>query len=562
MDIYLFYLVVGIIVFVLFTIGIGTNDAANSMGTAYGSMVFTLRRALLYGSICEIIGAVSIGAFVSETIQKGIVDPDFYKDDPLIYMSGMFSALFGAMVWLFIASILGIPVATTQCIIGGLLGFSIINDQGKSLQIQSIINVVLSWITSPLAGFLVAYCLTKVINHLILYPENSVKRKKRAKRFFPFFVSFTVGIMFLLFIGIIFDQLKIKKYVSYLTCLGIFVISFLISWLYLIPKLTTNFDATKIITKFQNDLDKIKDAEKAAKKENVDAKSHQELKFKDISCLEDVNQHIKLAEIVTDATKNFKQGTEEDSDRTRLLVENLSKDIETNLEDDFPSSNSDDDSDSGSELLLALGSSDTKKIQVTKTSTDHESERAKKENFIRVYQYEINKLGSTIALFLFLQKIASLILAFGHGGNDLANGVGPLAMILSIYKTESTTAKIDSNIWLMAVGGLLLAIGENLFGKRVLKTVGEKITPLTPVSGYIAQFSSSLVTIVATKIGMPISTTQILIGAITGVGAGNHGFKKGVNYKVLLKTGITWIFTLPIAAINSLLIYYIFNLIF
>eukprot|EP01155_Anaeramoeba_flamelloides_P042658 Anaeramoba_flamelloidesc36411_g1_i2.p1 GENE.c36411_g1_i2~~c36411_g1_i2.p1 ORF type:complete len:118 (-),score=9.94 c36411_g1_i2:25-378(-) len=107
MDFFLFFLVSGLIAFTLFMIWSGANDAANSMGTAYGSKVFTLRRALTYGAICEMLGSISIGNFVSETIRSGIVKPSSYENEPLVFMYGMFAALFGAMLWLVIASYFG-----------------------------------------------------------------------------------------------------------------------------------------------------------------------------------------------------------------------------------------------------------------------------------------------------------------------------------------------------------------------------------------------------------------------------------------------------------------------
>ncbi|KAJ3445376.1 phosphate transporter [Anaeramoeba flamelloides] len=584
------------------------------MGTAYGSKVFTLRRALIYGAICEMLGSISIGNFVSETIRSGIVKPSSYENEPLVFMYGMFAALFGAMIWLFIASCVGIPIATTQCIIGGLIGFSLIHDHGKALDIKIIINIFISWVSSPLAGFIFSFFLIKLSQKFLLRPKKQEIRENRTKKLFPIFFSLTVGIMGLLIFGVVFESFKVKDWVVYTIYASIFVLCYLFARFLLVKSLLRkslkNLDINPQLRdfKFQNvRKNPISDIENNQNNSLINITKSQNYESDDMES--ERLPDSKITKVSNSSKKNtMEKGTntssEDIQEKSEVGVnETIMKEIDEvdEFDDDSGGKNSDqpnrdnkndinlqdlntrlkdknnkkfddDDDDDDDENSFSIGEEQAQSEQLITGNTmlddevidltnDHTTQDQSKKTQrqqdilgVNLYQVELKKLGGSVIFLLFLQKVASFLLAFGHGGNNLANGVGPMSMILSIYNTKSTVAETQNHLWMMAAGGGLLGLGEILFGKRVLRTVGEKITLLTPISGYVAQFASSLVTILATVIGMPVSTTQILIGSVAGVGAANLGFKKGVNYKVLAKTGLLWIFTLPISAINALII--------
>src|SRR3972149_5771013 len=103
---------------------IGANDVSNAMGTSVGSGALTLVRAVFIAAIFEFAGAFFAGAQVSQTIQRGLVDPDLFLTTPLVLILGMCGALLGTGIWLQIASYFGWPVSTTHAIVGAILGFS------------------------------------------------------------------------------------------------------------------------------------------------------------------------------------------------------------------------------------------------------------------------------------------------------------------------------------------------------------------------------------------------------------------------------------------------------
>jgi sodium-dependent phosphate transporter len=123
-----FWLVIwGFIIAFVLAFGIGANDVANSFGTSVGSKVLTLKQACILATIFEILGAILIGAKVSGTIRKGIVNPMEFEGDEITLMLGYVSALTGCCIWLIVATILNLPVSGTHSIVGATVGMAIVS---------------------------------------------------------------------------------------------------------------------------------------------------------------------------------------------------------------------------------------------------------------------------------------------------------------------------------------------------------------------------------------------------------------------------------------------------
>ena len=104
--------------------GVGANDVANAMGTSVGAKALTIKQAILIAMLFEFCGAYLAGGEVTDTIRKGIINPDYLSDHPDLLVYGMLSALLAAGTWLFVASLMGWPVSTTHSIVGALVGFA------------------------------------------------------------------------------------------------------------------------------------------------------------------------------------------------------------------------------------------------------------------------------------------------------------------------------------------------------------------------------------------------------------------------------------------------------
>jgi len=155
--------------------------------------------------------------------------------------------------------------------------------------------------------------------------------------------------------------------------------------------------------------------------------------------------------------------------------------------------------------------------------------------------------------FAVLVIITSCTVAFAHGANDVANAIGPLAAVVEIVKYNVVPEKVPVEMWVLALGGLGIVAGLATFGYRVMRLVGTKVTEITPSRGVAADLSTMATVLTCSKMGLPISTTHTLVGAIIGVGLA-RGIT-AIDRKVVGAIFTSWIATIPIAAGLTVLFY-------
>ena len=164
-------------------------------------------------------------------------------------------------------------------------------------------------------------------------------------------------------------------------------------------------------------------------------------------------------------------------------------------------------------------------------------------------------------IFAILMIVTACAMAFAHGSNDVANAIGPLAAVVSIVgHNGEIAAKAELAWWILPLGGIGIVLGLAIFGKRVMATIGNGITHLTPSRGFAAELAAASTVVIASGTGLPISTTQTLVGAVLGV-----GMARGIaalNLGVVRNIVISWIVTLPIGAGLSIVFFYILKSIF
>lgn len=184
-----------------------------------------------------------------------------------------------------------------------------------------------------------------------------------------------------------------------------------------------------------------------------------------------------------------------------------------------------------------------------------DSEEAGKEKYAQVER-----------VFRYLQTITACFVAFAHGSNDVANAVGPLAGIVSLFDgmvfREGATigAAVPVPTWVLLIGGAGIVVGLATYGYKVIETIGTKITEITPSRGFAAEFGAATTILVGSRIGLPLSTTHTIVGAVIGV-----GFARGMNalnLKIIWNIVKSWIYTLPFTAIVTVLLYTVLKWIF
>ena len=130
-----------------------------------------------------------------------------------------------------------------------------------------------------------------------------------------------------------------------------------------------------------------------------------------------------------------------------------------------------------------------------------------------------NEKKDIYTLFNFPLIIGVALLCFAHGANDVANAVGPLAAIVSTFNdTNEIASKVSIPFWVMFIGAIGISFGLLLFGPKLIKTVGQKITRLNAPRAYCVAISSAITVLIATTLGLPVSSTHIAIGSIFGIG--------------------------------------------
>ncbi len=165
-------------------------------------------------------------------------------------------------------------------------------------------------------------------------------------------------------------------------------------------------------------------------------------------------------------------------------------------------------------------------------------------------------------LFIYLQILSACFVAFAHGANDVANAIGPMSAVLSVAMAggDSIAAKTPVPLWVLALGGIGIVAGLATWGWRVMETIGRKITHLTPTRGFSAEFGAATTIVIATKLGLPISTTHTLVGAVLGVGLA-RGIG-AVNMGTIKDVIVSWVITIPAGAVLAIIFFYSLRLFF
>ena len=406
---YTILLIAGFIGFFM-AFGIGANDVANSMGTSVGSKAITIKQAIIIAAIFEFLGAFLAGGEVTSTIRKGIVDPQLYVNETNIFVIGMLSALLAGGTWLYVASLRGWPVSTTHTIVGSIIGFVLITKGVDAVSWGKVGNIAMSWVTSPLFSWTLAFGLYISAKKLILDRSNP---GEAAIKYIPFY-------------------------------------SFLVA---------------------------------------------------------------AVISLVT-ARKGLKHvGVEFSDNEVYLFIAIFSS-------------------------LVGLATA----------------------FFLRNNKEQIMREGGIEFAFGLLMIVSASAMAFAHGSNDVANAIGPLAAIVSVVDTGEIGSKAAISPWVLFIGGIGIVFGLATLGSRVIKTVGRKITALTPSLGFSAEMATASTVVAASYLGFPISTTHTLVGGVIGVGLAKGA--EHLDFASIKRIIASWLVTIPAGAAFTVLFYVLLRIIF
>lgn len=452
---------------------IGANDVANAMGTSVGSGALTVKRAVIIAAVLEFAGAFFVGSHVSETIRKGIIDPEIFFGHEMDLVFGMIGALLAAAIWLQIASYFGWPVSTTHSIVGAVLGFGVMYGGMHVAEWGTVGSIVSSWVISPVMSGTIAYLIFSFLRRAIYYSDDPVRAAKRVTPYLVF-VVFLVLTLTMVFKGLKNLNLDMGFGQAMLVATGVGLLAALIGYFLV------------------NRIEPVKIEERELQK-----------------------QPGGVGKGVSKALKQLNKASEQAQGVLKDQIDNLLHDLKTiNKEVDRGT-------------MVERGSAEYNTVQ---------------------------------RIFVYLQILSAAFVAFAHGANDVANAVGPLAAVITILKTGQLAMKAPVPLWVLGLGGVGIVVGLATWGWRVMVTIGKKITELTPTRGFAAEFSTAVTIVLASKLGLPISTTHTLVGGVLGVGLA-RGIS-ALNLRVVTNIVVSWIITIPAGAVGAIVVYHILKVIF
>ncbi len=452
---------------------IGANDVANAMGTSVGSGALTVKQAVILAAFLEFAGAFFVGTHVSETIRKGIINPEIFTGHEMDLVFGMMGALLAAGMWLQIASYFGWPVSTTHSIVGAVLGFGVMYGGLAVADWAKVASIVSSWIVSPLLAGSIAFVLFSTIRRIIYYSDNPVGKAKQVTPYLVFFV-FLVLTLTLVFKGLKNLKLNMEFPQAFAIAVVVGLIASLVSY-FLVKRI-------RIVRVSERSL---------------------------------VRQPVTVSNQIAKALQHLEKASRKAFGETKVRIEHIKQNL------------ADIEKEAEYGTTIERGSSEYNTVE---------------------------------RIFVYLQILSAAFVAFAHGANDVANAVGPLAAVISLLKTGVVAMKSEVPLWVLGLGGVGIVIGLATWGWRVMLTIGKKITELTPTRGFCAEFSAAITIVVASKMGLPISTTHTLVGGVLGV-----GLARGIgalNLRVVGNIVISWIITIPAGALGAIFFYYVLKTIF
>jgi PiT family inorganic phosphate transporter len=164
-------------------------------------------------------------------------------------------------------------------------------------------------------------------------------------------------------------------------------------------------------------------------------------------------------------------------------------------------------------------------------------------------------------LFGRFQLLSACFVAFAHGSNDVGNAIAPLAAIVYINRTGSVpTDGITIPLWILILGGAGIVGGLAVWGKKVIATIGENIIALQPSSGFCAELATATTILIASRLGLPVSTSHALVGGVVGIGLVQN--LKSIKFQTLKGIAAAWLITIPVSAVLSAAIFSIARILF
>ncbi|KAM0714222.1 hypothetical protein Q7P37_010009 [Cladosporium fusiforme] len=549
---------IGTIFFLISAWGIGANDVANSYATSVSAKSLTMVQAGCLAVITEFIGAIALGQQVTSTIRSGVFQIEPFENSPGVLILANVIAEIGSATWLTVCTKLGFPVSTTQSIVGALVGVGIASDIAVNWgwKSNSVSQIAASWGIAPCiaAGF--GALLMMSIKVLVHWQKDPLKAGLRV---ITFYYGLTAGILTLFIVisgghGIPTpEEMGAGKIIGIV--LGVFFGVWALSAAFFLPyyyrKLIMEDNRLRfwhipmgpLLWKENPNIYWPGNPEGAIVPDYYSAESkgtegHKDLPVDQKRYSDEVDQKNGLKPVAP-------------SQPTWNTTESDGGDSVSNNHDDATAKARQNDLAAVDALpwthprrawatLRMVLLHGVKKDVVAIQSKGLQDIHARAPVFDSKVEY----------LFTTAQICSAMIMSIAHGASDVSNAIGPFTTEYQTWKSGVTNAETDTPTWIKAVGGLTLGVGFWTYGYHMMSSLGNKLTKTTPTRGYSMELAAAITVLLASRLGLPVSTTQCITGAIIGVALTNGDYKS-LNWKQFGKIFLGWVLTVPASGLIS-----------
>lgn len=547
------------------TFGNGANDVANAYATSVAARTLTMPQVGFLSVITEFVGAVALGSRVTGTIKNDIIDLNRFTDTPSVLILVMTCAEIGSAFWLLTATKLGFPVSTTQTVVGALVGAGIASQAQVSWDWESegVAQVAASWGVAPALSACFAAILFATLKFCILEREDSFGKAMKA---IPFYLAFT-GAVLALFITIEapgtpeLEDLGAGTAVGIV--LGVFFGVLLIAYVFFVPYFRRRLvkkdprmrpwhiilgplllredpplffpgkDNAIVIDYYESAHDESNDLEE---KNKGGGENQAEKKS---------GGNVTLGNNNGSNDENLTPASQGDVERGGVVIQDGAVVRRMNREPepeerflaptaDFPVLHPKRIWGYTKYILLQ---------GVTRDCVTHSSAQlAAVHGKAKRYDNRVEHLWT------YAQVASAIMMSIAHGSNDVANAVGPWVAAYQTYQSGRVSEDSDTPIWILVIAGLLLGAGFWFMGFHIIRSLGNKITQMSPTRGFSSELGAAITVLLASRLGLPVSTTQCLTGAVLGVSLMNLDFG-ATNWRQMIFIFCGWVLTLPSAGL-------------
>jgi PiT family inorganic phosphate transporter len=538
------------IAFVVSAFGNGANDVANSYATSVAARTLKMYQAGILATCTEFVGAVALGARVTDTIKDGIIDINRFDGKPGTLMLAMGCAEFGSAAWLTMANYMGWPVSTTQTIVGALVGVGLATQASIHWEWTdgSVSQVAASWGIAPAiaAGF--AAIIFATLKYSVLERQDSFKW---AMRLIPVYLAMT-GAILALFIVIEapsepFETFGADNGVGII--LGVFAGCLFVAVVFFLPYFHRRLCKGDTRIKFYHlPLGPL------LLKDNCPLYFPAKSNIVALNYYED-----SYGQVLAGQKDAVKSPEHQPTSESKVLEDNADVEPNTNSAESTPQiqprkKHVEPEArflDPVGDLpwcnpLKVWGYIKYCLLQgVTRDVVTHDSQHLRAIH-ARAHRYD----DRVEHLWTYCQVVSAMMMSIAHGSNDVANAVGPWAATYSTYLAGEVSTDAPTPVWFLVIAGLLLGTGFWFYGFNIVRALGNKITQMSPTRGFSIELGAAITVLLASHFGLPVSTTQCLTGASMGVALMNYDLG-AVNWRQLAFIFFGWVLTLPCAGLVS-----------